>query len=139
MGKSYCCCTQCKPSGEVRICIDMCQANKAIIRERYPIPTVQEMLAEINGARSRVFSKLDLKQGFFQCELDPDSRDITTFVSHLGLYRMKRLSMGVSSAPECFQYTIQKVLNGLAGVLNNMVDDIIVFGKDGQAHGAGKG
>ena len=41
--------------------------------------------------------------------------------------------MGVTSAPECFQYTIQKVFNGLAGVLN-MADDIVVFGRDAQEH-----
>ena len=70
---------------------------------------------------------------FFQCELEPVSRDVTTFVTHMGLFRMKRLSMGVTNAPECFQYTIQKVLNGLAGVLN-MADDIVVFGHDAQEH-----
>lgn len=89
------------------------------------------MLVELNGAQ--VFSKLDLKQGFFQCELEPGSRDITTFVSHVGLFKMKRLDMGVSAAPEVFQYTIQKILNGLHGVLN-MADDIVVFGKDPEEH-----
>ena len=43
-----------KSNGEVRMCIDVRQANKAIVRERYPIPTVQEMLVEMNGAK--VFS-----------------------------------------------------------------------------------
>ena len=51
----------------------------------------------------------------------------------MGLFRMKKLSMGVTSPPECFQYTMQKVLNGLAGVLN-MADDIVVFGRDAQEH-----
>ena len=50
-----------KANGEVRMCIDMRQANKAIVCERYPISTVQEILAEMNGS-----SKLDLKQGFFE-------------------------------------------------------------------------
>lgn len=120
-----------KEGDEVRLCVDMRRANTAIVRERYPVPTIQEMLAELNGAQ--VFSKLDLRQGFFQCELDPDSRDITTFVTHIGLFRMKRLGMGVSAAPEVFQYTIQKILNGLSGVLN-MADDIVVFGEDSDQH-----
>ena len=121
-----------KSNGEVRMCIGMGQANKAIVGERYPILTVDEMWVEMNGAK--VFSKLDLRQGFFQCELEPGSRDVTAFVTHMGLFRMKRLRMGVvTSAPECFQYTIQKVLNGLAGVLN-MADDIVVFGRDAQGH-----
>ena len=58
-----------KANGEVRMCIDMRQANKAIVRERYPITTVQEMLAEMNGAK--VFSKLDLGQGFFSVRVGP--------------------------------------------------------------------
>jgi len=70
-------------NGEVRMCIDMRQANKAV-RARYPIPTVQEMLVEMNGAK--VFSKLDLRRGFFHCELEPGSRDVTTFVTHMGLF-----------------------------------------------------
>ena len=120
-----------KEGDEVRLCVDMRRANTAIVRERYPVPTVQEMLVELNGAQ--VFSKLDLKQGFFQLELEPGSRDITTFVSHVGLFRMKRLGMGVSAAPEVFQYTVQKILSGLSGVLN-MADDIVVFGKDSKEH-----
>ena len=120
-----------KEGDDVRLCVDMRRANTAIVRERYPVPTIQEMLAELNGAQ--VFSKLDLRQGFFQCELEPSSREITTFVTHVGLFRMKRLGMGVSAAPEVFQYTIQKILNGLSGVLN-MADDIVVFGKDSDQH-----
>jgi len=120
-----------KEGEDVRLCVDMRRANTAIVRERYPVPTMQEMLVELNG--STIFSKLDLRQGFFQCELEPSSRAITTFVTHCGLFQMKRLGMGVSSAPEVFQYTIQKVLNGLNGALN-LADDIVVFGKDPAEH-----
>jgi len=120
-----------KEGDEVRLCVDTRRANTAIIRERYPAPNIQEMLVELNCAQ--VFSKLDLRQGFFQRELEPSSRDITTFVSHVGLFRMKRLIMGVSAAPEVFQYTIQKILNGLSGVLN-MADGIVVFGKNSEEH-----
>ena len=56
------------PKGDdVRICVDMRQANQAVIRERYPIPTVDELLVDLNG--SRYFSKLDLKMGFHQIQL----------------------------------------------------------------------
>ena len=53
-----------KSNGEFRMCIDRRQRNKAIVLERYPIPTVQEMLVDMNGAK--VFLKLDHRQGFFQ-------------------------------------------------------------------------
>ena len=57
--------------GDVRICVDMRRANKAIIRKRHPIPTVEELLPDLNG--STVFSKVDLKWGFYQILLSEDS------------------------------------------------------------------
>ena len=66
-----------KPNGDVRICLDMRQANRAILREKHPLPTIEETLQEISGAK--VFSKLDLNMAFHQVELAPESRDITTF------------------------------------------------------------
>ena len=65
-----------KPSGDIRLCVDMRRANEAIIRERHPIPTIDEVLQSMNG--STVFSKIDLKWGFHQLELEEDSRKITT-------------------------------------------------------------
>ena len=62
-----------KPSGEIRLCVDMRPAKEAIVRERLPIPTVDEVLEQLN--RSTVFSKLDLPWGFHQIELHEDSRD----------------------------------------------------------------
>ena len=53
-----------KSDGDVRVCVDMRRANEAIIRERHPIPTVEELLHDLNG--STVFSKIDLKWGFHQ-------------------------------------------------------------------------
>ena len=69
-----------KPDEDIRVCVDMRRANEAIIRERHPIPTIEEVLYDLNGAT--VFSKLDLKWGFHQIELEEQSRDVTTFVTH---------------------------------------------------------
>ena len=120
-----------KPNGEVRVCVDMRQANQAILRERHPIPTVEETLQELHGAAA--FSKLDLKWGYHQIELDPDSRGITTFTTHQGLWRYKRLMSGISSAPEAYQSIIQQSLHGCPGV-RNISDDIIVYGKNQAEH-----
>ncbi len=65
-----------KANAEIRMWLDMRQANAAIIRERFPIPTVDELLQGMNG--SAIFSKLDLKWGYHQLELTPESIDITT-------------------------------------------------------------
>ncbi|KAK3716285.1 hypothetical protein QZH41_004076 [Actinostola sp. cb2023] len=85
----------------------------------------------MNG--SKVFSKLDLKWGYHQLELTPDSREITTFVTHCGLFRYKRLLFGVSSASEQYQHEIQTTLAGIDGQ-ENISDDIIVHGEDQAEH-----
>ena len=56
-----------KSNGDIRFCVDMHRANEAIVRERHPLPTIEEVLYDLNG--STVFSKLDLKWGFHQIEL----------------------------------------------------------------------
>lgn len=120
-----------KPNGEIRLCVDMRQANEAIERERFPIPTVEETLTEMNG--SKVFTKLDLKWGFHQLELSEASRPITTFATHIGMFRYKRLMFGVTSAPEIYQFTIQNVLRDCPGQ-RNLSDDIIVFAETVEEH-----
>ena len=87
-----------KTSGDIRICVDMRQANRAVIRESHPIPTVDEVIQRMNG--SKVLSKIDLSSGFHQIELNEKSREITNFTCHLGIFRYKRLMFGISSAPE---------------------------------------
>lgn len=120
-----------KPTGEIRLCVDMRRANEAIQRERYPIPTVDEVLLSMN--QSTVFSKLDLKWGFHQIELAEESRGITTFATHCGLYCYKRLMFGITSAPEVYQHIIQQILQGCEGV-QNIADDIIVHGPTTEVH-----
>ena len=80
-----------EPSRDIRLCVDMRRANQVIVRERHPIPTV-DVLYQLNG--STVFSKLDLRWGFHQIEFEEQSRKITTFITHKGLFRYKRLMFG---------------------------------------------
>lgn len=74
-----------KKSGEIRICVDMRQANKAIARENYPLPTFESLMTKLCGAQ--YFSKLDLLSAYHQLELHPESREITTFITHFGIFR----------------------------------------------------
>ena len=83
--------------------------------------------------QSTVFSKLDLKWGFHHIELAEESRGITTFSTHCGLHRYKRLMFGITSAPEVYQHIIQLVLQGCEGV-QNIGDDIILHGPTGGLH-----
>ena len=98
---------------------------------RFPIPTIEETLLEMN--ESKVFSKLDLKWGFHQLELSEESRPITTFATHMGMYRYKRLMFDVTSAPEIYQYSIQKVLSDCEGA-RNMTDVIIIHADSVKEH-----
>lgn len=120
-----------KDPDKVRLCVDMHQANTAILRERHLTPTIDDVIHELNGAK--VFSKLDLTAGYHQPELHPDSRYITIFTTHLGLMRYKRLNFGICSAAEVFQITIRQILQGIAGV-KNLSDDIIIYGATQADH-----
>ena len=120
-----------KPDGDIRICVDMRRANEVIERERNPIPTIEEVLHDLNG--STVFSKLDMKWGFHQIELDPESRQITTFITHRDLFRYKRLMFGITSAPEKYQKIVKDALIGCKGV-KNIADDLIIHGCGIQEH-----
>lgn len=120
-----------KDNGEVRICVDMRRANKAILRENHPLPTMDKLLPKMKSAK--FFTKLDIKDAFHQLELHPDSRFITTFITNKGLYRYKRLMFGITCAPEIFQKTLERILLQCEGTIN-FIDDILVYGKDGEEH-----
>ena len=70
---------------------------------------------------------------YHQLELSPESRHITTFCTHLGLFRYKRLNYGTNAAGELFQHTLQQTLQGIKGI-KNIADDIIVFGSTRENH-----
>ncbi len=120
-----------KPSGDVRICVDLTPLNKAVRREVHPMATVDENLAKIRG--SKFFSKLDAKSGFWQIPLDPESKLLTTFVTPYGRFCFNRLPFGISSAPEVFQRQMSKILDGLDGVICQM-DDILIHGATQEEH-----
>ncbi|XP_039265621.2 uncharacterized protein LOC120341213 [Styela clava] len=120
----------CDPEN-IRLCVDMRAANKAIKKVKHPMPTVDELIHDLNGYK--VFSKLDLNQGYHQIKLHPDSRHITTFSTHIGLYRYKRLNYGVNAASEKFQYLIEQALHGLRGV-KNISDDIYISSVNEAEH-----
>ena len=120
-----------KPSGEVRICVDLTPLNKGVKREIHPMCSVDENLAKIQD--SKMFTKLDANSGFWQIPLNPSSRLLTTFVTPYGRFCFNWLPFGISSAPEVFQRTMSRILEGLEGVICHM-DDILIHGPTQDIH-----
>ncbi|KAJ8364750.1 hypothetical protein SKAU_G00135810 [Synaphobranchus kaupii] len=114
-----------KKSGGLRVCVDLRAVNKAVIPDKYPLPTVEELTTQFYGATT--FSKLDLRQGYLQVPLHPDSHNLTAFVSHAGVFRYARMPFGLSSAPSCFQKIMSTIFTGIPGVVIYL-DDIVVHG-----------
>lgn len=104
-----------KKSGQIRLCVDLRSVNKAVVPDKYPLPTADELATQFHG--STVFSKLDLYQGYLQIPLTERSRNVTAFITHDGIYRFKRMPFGLSSAPSAFQKIMVAVLAGLKGVV----------------------
>ncbi len=94
---------------------------------------MEELRHDLNGAK--IFSKLELTNGFHQLELDEKSKGITTFSTHVGLRRYCRLNFGTNSAPEIFHEELRKKLEGIPSV-RNIHDDILVSGFDEEDHSA---
>ena len=119
-----------KSGDKVRVCLDSRAVNTAIMRENQVMLTLDDLKYDLNGAK--VFSTVDLNKGYHQLELEENSRPITTFITHKGLYRYKRLCFGINSAAEIFQ-KIEEMLQGIEGV-KNMSDNIIIYAKSEKAH-----
>lgn len=100
-----------KGNGELRVCVDLREANKAVVRERYPIPRIQDLLRQLSGAK--MFSTLDLRKAYWQVRLAEESREITSFMAAGKVYQFKRLPFGLASAPEVYQRVMNIVCDGL--------------------------
>ncbi|XP_064475478.1 uncharacterized protein K02A2.6-like [Ornithodoros turicata] len=120
-----------KKDGRIRLCVDLRAPNKAVVPDCYPLPNMEELLNKLSGAK--IFSKLDLTAAYHQLVLAEESRDLTAFITHEGLFRYKRLCFGLASAPSAFQKLLANVLKGCTGALHYL-DDIIIFGKNEEEH-----
>ena len=114
-----------KKSGDLRICLDPRLLNEVLKRERYMLPTLEEVLPKLSGAK--VFSQLDLASAYWHVELNKESSLVTTFASPYGRYRWVRLPFGLSVSSEIFQKRLNQALEGLEGVVC-VADDCLVLG-----------
>ena len=109
----------------------MTDVNKYIKRTRHTIPTLRELETRLNGAK--YFTHLDMIDGYMQLELAEESRKLTTFYTHRGLKRFKRLHFGVNSAAEIFNEEVRKVV-ALEPHAISIYDDILIYGATQDEH-----
>ena len=87
-----------KPNGQLQLCLDPRDLNKVVLRENYTLPTIKDVATRLQN--TKVFSKLDARNGFWQINLDDNLCFLTTFPIQFGQYRWRHLPFGVSSTPE---------------------------------------
>lgn len=98
--------------------------NKAIKREFFRLPLLEEMRVKLHGAK--FFTKLDLSNAYYHLELSEESRDLTTFLAENGMYRFTRLMFGVNCAPEIFQREMCRLLENVENKIV-YIDDVLLF------------
>ena len=116
---------------KIRICIDPKDLNRAIMREHFPLKTIDDVLANMPNAK--YFSKLDAVSGFWQIQLDDRSSKLCTFNTPFGRYRFTRMPFGIKSAPEVFQNIMSQMVEDIEGA-ESIIDDILVWGATVEEH-----
>ena len=112
-----------KPSGEVRMCVDLIKLNANIKREVHPLPSVDYTLGKIGN--SKILSKNDTNSAFWQRKLSDESKLLTTFITPWGRYYFERLPYSISTGSEQFQKVMEEKLEGLEG-FKCQIDDVAV-------------
>ncbi len=124
-----------KQDGSVRICGDYkININLVLDVDHYRLPTPEDpedLFVTVAGGRK--FSKLDLSHAYQQVLLEEKSQEFVTVSTHKGLYRYNRVPFGVASAPAVFQQLMEKVLQGIPGVVC-FIDDVLVTGGNDEEH-----
>lgn len=121
-----------KKDGRSRVCIDYRKLNRVVEKDGYPMPLIEDVLDKL--ADARVFSTLDLRNGFFHVPIEEGSRKYTAFVTHSGQYQFLRTPFGLCNSPRVFQRFVNAAFWEL--IRRNIVllylDDLIVPARNEQ-------
>lgn len=100
-----------KPSGEKRMCVDYRSLNKITVKEKYPMPIVEDLIDKLKGCK--YYTSLDLKSGYYQINVHKDSIAKTAFITPDGHYEFRRMPFGLCNGPSVFQRLMNTVLGKL--------------------------
>jgi RNase H-like domain found in reverse transcriptase/Reverse transcriptase (RNA-dependent DNA polymerase)/Integrase zinc binding domain/Chromo (CHRromatin Organisation MOdifier) domain/Integrase core domain len=122
-----------KANGKLRICVDYRGLNKITVKDKYPLPLMSELRDRLRTAR--VFTKLDLKDGFNLLRIAQGDEWKTAFRTRYGLYQYNVMPFGLCNAPSSFQAMINEVLHDLLdqGVIA-YIDDILIYSENMRQH-----
>jgi len=115
------------------MCIDYRSLNEVTIKNKYPLPRIDDLFDQLKGAC--VFSKIDLQSGYHQLRIRRSDIPKIAFVSRYGLYEFTDMSFGLTNAPAYFMYLMNKVfMEYLDKFVVVFIDDILVFSRKEIEH-----
>ncbi|WVZ93953.1 LOW QUALITY PROTEIN: hypothetical protein U9M48_039902 [Paspalum notatum var. saurae] len=122
-----------KDQGGKRLCIDYTPLNTVTVKNKYPLPHIDILFDQL--ARAKVFSKIDLRSGYYQIKIREEDIPKTAFSTRYGLYEYLVMSFGLTNAPAFFMYMMNSVfMNELDKFVVMFIDDILVYSKNEEEH-----
>jgi hypothetical protein len=115
-----------KKDGTQRMCLDYRSLNEVTIKNKYPLPWIEDLFDQLKGAS--VFSKIDLRSGYHQLKIRESDIPKTTFHIRYGLYEYTVMSFGLTNAPAYFMYLMNKVF------VEYLDKFVVVFIKEYEVH-----
>ena len=122
-----------KKDGTQRMCVDYRALNEVTVKNKYPLPRIEDLFDQMRGAK--VFSKIDLRSGYHQMKIRPSDIPKTAFTSRYGLFEYTVMSFGLTNAPAYFMYLMNKVfMEYLDKFVVVFIDDIMIYSKSEEEH-----